>query len=172
MQRCLLSLLLISLLLSCREPTPEKITIEGIKNAVRLDNLLFCSQPSKEGFENLANSGYKTILSTRGENELTWDEAGLVDSLGMSFVNIPMPGPVTEITDEQVRRFDDFMSSANQPIVLHCGSGNRVSGLWAVWLVEHKNIPPDKALALASQTGMKGVRKAVEKRLGLATDKE
>jgi protein tyrosine phosphatase (PTP) superfamily phosphohydrolase (DUF442 family) len=107
------------------------------------------------------------VLSTRGESELNWDEARIVDSLGMSFVSIPMPGPVTEITDEQVLRFDEFMASAQKPVVLHCGSGNRVAGLWAVWLVEHKKVPPEKALELAAKTGMTGVRKVVERRLGL-----
>ncbi len=167
MRKLFLSLFIIMLVISCREPSPQKVTIDGVKNAVRVGNYIFCSQPSKIGLKNLANSDYKTVLSTRGETELNWDEAVVVDSLGMAFVSIPMPGPVQEITDIQVNRFDKFMASARKPVVLHCGSGNRVSGLWAVWLVEKKNMVPEKALEFATQTGMKGVRKAVEKRLGM-----
>lgn len=167
MRKLFLILLLALLAIACREPKPEKVSIEGVVKAVRVGDLLFSGQPSKTGLKNLADMGYKTVLSTRGETEVTWDEAAAVDSLGMSFFSIPMPGPVNEITDEQVSRFDKLLGTAKQPLVLHCGSGNRISGLWAVWLVEYKKVSPEKAVDLATQTGMRGVRKAVEKRLGL-----
>jgi protein tyrosine phosphatase (PTP) superfamily phosphohydrolase (DUF442 family) len=59
------------------------------------------------------------------------------------------------------------MTAANGPVVLHCGSGNRVSGLWAVWLVENQKMDAGQALDLASQAGMKGIQPIVQKRLGL-----
>ncbi len=85
----------------------------------------------------------------------------------MSFVNIPMTKPITEITDEQVHRFSEMMKNGQRPMVLHCGSGNRISGLWAVWLVERQNMAPERAVHLARQTGMKSISEVVEKRLGI-----
>lgn len=167
MRKVFLILLLVLLVIACREPKPEKVSIDGVVKTVRVGELLLSGQPSKAGLKNLADLGYKTVLSVRGETEVKWDEPAAVDSLGMAFFSIPMPGSGNEITDEQVSQFDKLLNSAKKPLVLHCGSGNRISGLWAVWLVEYKKVAPEKALALATQTGMKSVRKAVEKRLGL-----
>jgi protein tyrosine phosphatase (PTP) superfamily phosphohydrolase (DUF442 family) len=52
-------------------------------------------------------------------------------------------------------------------MVLHCSSGNRVAGLWTVWLVEHEGMDPAQALALGTKAGMAGIRPVVEKRLGV-----
>ncbi len=138
-----------------------------MENSVLAGDLLIGSQPSAEALSHFADEGYRVILSTRGEGELQWDEKAVVDSLGMQFISIPMPGPVTEITDEQIELFDDVINSADGPVVLHCGSGNRVSGLWAVWLVEKEGMKPSTAIGLAEKTGMKGIRAVVLQRLGL-----
>ncbi len=146
-------------------PEPKTIAIEGMSPGVLVGDLLFAGQPSASALERLASDGYRTVLSTRSVNEVPWNEQAKVEALGMKFVSIPMTPPVNEITDEQVRGFAQLMQKAERPIVLHCGSGNRVSGLWAVWLIENQNMNIDQALALAEKTGMKGVRAVVEKRL-------
>jgi uncharacterized protein (TIGR01244 family) len=166
--------LMISLVFSCSDggPRPEGTSVAGITKAVTLGDMMICSQPSREGLKQLVDRGYKTVLSTRGLSELSWDERAEAESLGMTFVSIPMENPVQEITDTQVSRFDSAMTAANGPVVLHCGSGNRVSGLWAVWLVESRKIDPEEALGLASQAGMRSIQPIVRKRLGLETDAE
>ena len=160
---------MISLVFSCSDggPRPEGTSVAGITKAVTLGDMMICSQPSREGLKQLAARGYKTVLSTRGPSELSWDERAEVESLGMTFVSIPMENPVQEIIDAQVSRFDSAMTAAGGPVVLHCGSGNRVSGLWAVWLVENQKMDAGQALDLASQAGMKGIQPIVQKRLGL-----
>ena len=147
--------------------TTSPIEVDGMNNSVLVGDLLIGSQPSVAALSHLADEGYEVILSTRGETELSWDEKAVVDSLGMRFVSIPMPNPVTGITDEQVDLFAEFMSGDHGRVVLHCGSGNRMSGLWAVWLVEKEGLSPEEALDLAERTGMKGVRPVVEQRLGI-----
>lgn len=146
-------------------PEPQAVTVAGMANTVRVGDLLFGAQPSREALETLRSQGYKTVLTTRGGNELSWDEKALADSLGMRFASIPMEKPVTEITDDEVARFAGLMQAAPRPMVLHCGSGNRVAGLWAVWLVEHEGMAPEEALTLAGKAGMRGLRPVVEARL-------
>ncbi len=152
---------------ACQTQDSSHVKVEGMRNKVQIGDLLFGSQPSEEALAQLAAQGYKTVLSTRGESELSWDEKAKVESLGMTFVNIPMDHPVTKITDEQVNRFAELMENRERPMVLHCGSGNRVAGLWAVWLVEHENVEPMEALQQAEQAGMTSTRNVVGKRLGL-----
>ena len=146
---------------------PEPCVVEGMNNCARTGDWLIGGQPNEEALESLAAQGVTTIVSTRGVNEVPWDERGTIESLGMTFVQIPMPGPVTEITDAQIAALDDVLENADGPVVLHCGSGNRVSGLWAAWLVAERGIDPTEALRLAELAGMRSVRGTVEQRLGI-----
>lgn len=146
---------------------PAAVDVPGMKNARKYEDLLFGGQPSAEALEQLAKEGYKTVLSTRGEGEIDWDEKAKVESLGMKFVQVPMGQPLTEITNEHYTKFDEAMKSSERPMVLHCGSGNRVAGLWGVWLVERKQLKAEDALRLAEQAGMTKVRPLVEERLGV-----
>jgi uncharacterized protein (TIGR01244 family) len=138
-----------------------------MRNCAKTGDVLIGAQPSEAALETLAAQGYKTIVSTRAEGEIDWDERAKVESLGMTFVRIPMPSPVTEITDDQVALLDDVLAGGVGPVVLHCGSGNRVSGLWAAWLAADRGLAPAEALRLAALAGMGSVRPVVEQRLGI-----
>jgi uncharacterized protein (TIGR01244 family) len=135
-----------------------------MKLSVRLGDLLFGSQPTPETLEELAKMGFKTILNTRGENELKWDEKAKVESLGMRYVSIPMPYPIAEIKDEWVEQLDNLLATGERPLVLHCSSGNRIAGLWAVWLNERQGRKQEEALEIADRLGMTRIRPLVEKR--------
>jgi uncharacterized protein (TIGR01244 family) len=148
---------------------PVSCTVDGLRNCAQTGTVIFGSQPSPAALEYLAEQGYTTVVSTRGVNELDWDERAAVEALGMRFVSIPMENPVTEITDEQVARLAEVIENPDGPTLLHCGSGNRVSGLWGAYLAERAGVEPDRALELAEQAGMTGVRPVVEVRLGVAS---
>lgn len=151
-------------------PAPQPVEIPGIPNARQVGDLLFAGQPEPAAFATLAERGYRTVLTTRGEGELDWDEQARADSLGLAFVSIPMAYPIEAIPDEWVERFDTLMREGPLPAVLHCSSGNRVAGLWAVWLAERRGVDPARALELGAQAGMTRIRPVVEKRLGLSAD--
>jgi uncharacterized protein (TIGR01244 family) len=156
-----------SLTASVPIPEPAPCQIEGMENCAKTGDVLIGSQPTEAALETLAAQGYKTVVTTRAEGEIDWDEQAKVESLGMRFVRIPMPSPVTEISDDQVAQLDAVLSGGAGPTVLHCGSGNRVSGLWAVWLAADRGLAPSEALRLAALAGMGSVRPAVERRMGI-----
>ena len=173
MRTRMLTLLALSTLLACADRSnetavadPTPCTIAGLGNCSEAGNLVIASQPSQEVLEYLAAQGYETVVSTRAPDELDWDERAAVEALGMRFVNIPMPGPVEAITDEQVAAFAEVMESGEGRMFLHCGSGNRVAGLWGAWLAEYRGIDSAEALRLAELGGMTRVRPVVEQRLG------
>ena len=155
-----------SMTASVSVPDPAPCHIEGMRNCAKTGDVLIGSQPSEAALDSLAAQGYHTVVTTRAPGEIDWDEQAKVESLGMRFVQIPMPNPVTEIADAQVARLDSVLTHADGPVVLHCGSGNRVSGLWAAWLVADQGVSPSEALRLATLSGMGSVRPAVERRLG------
>ncbi len=146
-------------------PEPKPVWIAGVPNAVQIGDVVISGQPTREAIKLLSMQGYHTVVSTRAPGELDWDEKKEVEAAGMRFVSIPMPSPVEEITDEQVARLAEVLEKAERPILLHCGSGNRIAGLWAVYLAERKGIPVERALDLGAKAGMRSVRSAVEKRL-------
>jgi uncharacterized protein (TIGR01244 family) len=146
-------------------PAPESVTVTGLPNAVRVGDLLFGGQPSPDALARLKDEGYHTVINTRGTGEAKWDEEALVDSLGMTYASIPMGYPIEAITDAEVDRFNDLMEHGERPMVLHCSSGNRVAGLWTVWLVERRGLDRAQAMGLGTKAGMTRIRPVVEKRL-------
>jgi uncharacterized protein (TIGR01244 family) len=136
-----------------------------MNNAVVVgDDLMIGGQPSEVSLRALAEDGYATILSVRAEGEVDWNESRRVEELGMSFHRIEMSNPVNEITDEQVAAFAGFMDEREGPALLHCGSGNRVAGLWASWLIQYQGVDTDEALRLAKDAGMRDSIGAVVER--------
>jgi uncharacterized protein (TIGR01244 family) len=148
-----------------RPADPVALTVEGLKNARKTGDLLFGGQPDEATIKRLAAEGYRTIVSTRGTGELSWDQKAVVEAAGMSFVFIAMDKPVKAITDEQVAAFAEVMNTAQRPMLLHCSTGNRTAGLWAVWLAERQGVEPAEALRLGALAGMTKSRSVVEKRL-------
>lgn len=152
---------------------PTTVSVEGMRNATVIDDIMIGGQPSVEALKELSNQGYRSILTVRSPGEIEWDEQSEVEALGMSFHRIEMSNPVHEITDGQVEAFTELMSQREGPLVLHCGSGNRVSGLWASWLIEHEGVKPEEAIRLATEAGMRDSMKAlVERRAGASEDRD
>ena len=145
------------------EPVPCQET--DIPHCFRAGDVVLSGQPSPAGLERLAAQGYTTVVSTRGLQELDWDERAAVEALGMRFVQIPMENPVRAITDAQIATLDSVLANQQGPILLHCASGNRVAGLWGAWLAEKRGIDRAAAVQLATKAGMTGVRPVVEQRM-------
>ena len=169
----MLTLLALAILLACADRSSETVvadptpcTIGGLDSCAAVGNVVIGSQPSQAVLEYLAAQGYETIVSTRAPDEIDWDEQAAVEALGMKFVNIPMGAPVEAISDEQVATLAEVMESGEGRMLLHCGSGNRVAGLWGAWLAEYKDVDSAEALRLAELGGMTRVRPVVEQRLG------
>ena len=152
-------------------PEPREVSIAGLRNGIEYGDLLFAGQPDKGALSSLKVSGYRTVVNTRGIVEVNWDEKGYVEELGMTYHAIPMGKPLTEIKPEWVEALDHILLTAERPILLHCGSGNRVSGLWAVWQVQHNGLSAEEAVELAASVGLTSLRPLVEATLGVSADR-
>lgn len=107
---------------------------------------------SEGGVPALAATGFKTIIDLRTKNEGVMEEKALVDIAGMMYVNIPTT--VAGITKEQVIAFTKVIESAQAPILIHCGSGNRASAMWASYRIT-KGVDPEVAIEEARKTGLR-----------------
>jgi uncharacterized protein (TIGR01244 family) len=107
--------------------------------------------------------GFATILDLRGPQEGTDAERTAVEAAGLRYANIP----VTDVlpSDAQVAEFGRLVEDAKLfPLMIHCGSGNRVGTMWTMYRVQ-KGIPFEIAVEEGRTTGMQPSREtAVRKR--------
>jgi uncharacterized protein (TIGR01244 family) len=88
-------------------------------------------QPDEAALQVFADSGYVAVIDMRtpGENR-GFDEPEAVAGLGMQYVAFPIGGG--DITFDKAKELDALLEQYDEPVLLHCGSGNRVGALLAL----------------------------------------
>lgn len=113
-------------------------------------------QPTEAAFAKLASNGYRAVLNLRTSQEGVdlEREKQLVEKAGLRYINIPVVGsaPKSEQADEFIKVAKE---PANQPMLIHCGSANRVGAFWMIYRVVEQGWPEDKALEEATQVGLR-----------------
>jgi uncharacterized protein (TIGR01244 family) len=89
-------------------------------------------QPDEAALGVFAEQGYSTVidLRTAGENRGI-DESGVVQELGMEYIHFPIAG-TEAVNFENARKLDQLIGDADGPVLIHCGSANRVGALLAL----------------------------------------
>ena len=130
---------------------------EGINNLFRDGFFYFGSQPDEAAFGRLAEeAGVTTVINLRRPQELeqlAFDEPVLVEGLGMRYVNIPITPDAFSADD--VDRLAAVLAETEGPVLLHCGSSNRVGGMWAAYLARHRGVDLDEAIRLGKTAGLR-----------------
>lgn len=92
-------------------------------------DLLCCGMPSDTDLKNIADKGIKTIVNLCPIEETPPNEMALVESLGMSYVNIPVRGPQDLNMSNATALASVLDDTARHPVLIHCRSANRVGAL-------------------------------------------
>ena len=80
----------------------------------------------------IAKDGYVAVIDLRTANENRgMDEQSIVESLGMEYVALPISGR-NSINFENAMTLDQILNSYDQPVLVHCGTSNRVGALLAL----------------------------------------
>lgn len=83
----------------------------------------------------MANSGIDAVINLRFPKESKYDEAPFMEEAGIKYVRFPTAGGVP--APETVAKFSSIVDQfADQQVMLHCASGNRVGILWAAHLLD------------------------------------
>ena len=132
------------------------------------EGVLAGGQPSPDQLEAARAAGFRTVINLRvpGERD-THGEPERVEALGMSYVSIPVQG-ADGLTEENARRLARALEEAEYPVIVHCGSGNRVAGLFALKAFYLDGKSAEQALAIGAQAGLTRLEPAVEERLAAA----
>lgn len=111
-------------------------------------DLATAGQPLEEEFPAIARAGFQVVidLALLDADYSLPDEPGLVRSLGMRFVHIPVVWEMP--TQEKLLTFFDAMAQhAGQRIFLHCAANMRASVFLALYRILRLGWQRDAALA-------------------------
>jgi uncharacterized protein (TIGR01244 family) len=96
-----------------------------------VDGVTTAGQPDEAGFKVFADNGYVAVIDLRTEGEdRGLEEASVVESLGMDYINLPIGRD--GITFANAKALQALIKGYDQPVLVHCGSANRVGALFAL----------------------------------------
>ena len=127
----------------------------SVKQLHVLDDIYLAGQPSPEDFQEFKKRGVKSVLNLRTKDEMDFDEAKTLKSLGLEYHHIPIAGP-DSLTDENFDKLRKLLNEKEQrPMLLHCTAANRVGAVWLAHRVLDGGLTYDAALAEAKTVGLK-----------------
>ncbi len=158
-------------LLASAVPAEDAMNIHVDINAVTqssdlqpVGGLTSAGQPDTRQFELIAEAGYVAVIDLRGANEdRGLDEALVLDELGLDYVELPLSSP-DAITMQNAANLDQILSDYDGPVLVHCGSGNRVGALLAL-RQSLLGADDEDALAYGKSAGLTGLEPVVRARL-------
>ena len=129
-----------------------------------VDGISAAGQPNEAALAVFAKEGYTTVIDLRTEGEdRGMDEAAVVAGLGMEYVVLPISRD--GITFESAKTLDEFIEAADGPVLLHCGSSNRVGALLAL-SQSLAGADDDAALQYGKEGGLTSLEGRVKEVLG------
>lgn len=133
-------------------------SMPDLPNLRQVDKQLYSAgQPSPEQLRQLAEAGVRTVVNLCAANESDWDESARVGELGMHYVHLPICGP-QDVCAERARALDQVLADAgNYPVLVHCGSGNRVGALFALRARHCTGCTAEEALVIGRRAGLSGL---------------
>ena len=139
----------------------KKVEVPGIRNFTRVDATVGCGgavDPS--AMAALRKDGFVSVINLRQAGEQGADiDAGraAAEAAGLKYIHLPFNAAAP---DEKV--IDSFLAAvadkSNQPVFIHCGSANRVGGVWMIKRALQDGWALDRARAEAEAIGLRDAK--------------
>ena len=136
----------------------RKAELAGVRNYSKVDATVGCAGATDaSAMKALKADGYVSVVNLRLATEQGADvEAGraAAQSAGLKYFHIPFN---TATPDAAVvsRFLATVADKSNQPVFIHCGSANRVGGMWMIKRVLQDHWPIDQARTEAEAIGLR-----------------
>jgi uncharacterized protein (TIGR01244 family) len=136
-----------------RAQIPETVDSTEIPNyRVIRPGLATAGQPSPQALGRLKAMGFKTVINLRTEKEGGKAEGEPVGAAGLRYVWVPVAADTFSAADvDAVAKVLDDPEA--RPILVHCGSANRVGAVWTILQVR-KGKTPEEAEAEGRTIGL------------------
>lgn len=135
-------------------PAVTPSNLGDIPKVHRSGDLILSGQFAPQGIGVLESSGVKRVISLRDASETRFDEAEIVTGAGLEHCRIPFSSEEA-LTDEVFDQVRELLRDGGQTTLLHCGSANRVGGVWLPYRVLDQGVDVATALKEAKQIGLK-----------------
>lgn len=102
----------------------------------------------------MVKDGYSLVVNLRREGEAFPENEGeLARAVGMAYLHIPLGGEdLVEAHAAQLAAALD--AHGDVPVLIHCGSGNRVGALWGLHVALRDGLSADEGVQIARDSGM------------------
>jgi uncharacterized protein (TIGR01244 family) len=135
----------------------QKSEREGIRNFSRVDATVACGgavEPS--AYPALKRDGFVSVINLRlaSEEGANVEQAkAAAAAAGLKYIHLPFnaAAPDSKVVDSFLAAVAD---KANQPVLIHCGSANRVGGMWMIKRVLQDGWSMDRAREEAQAIGL------------------
>jgi uncharacterized protein (TIGR01244 family) len=134
-----------------------KESVPGVTNFARLETTIACAgATTPAAVAELKRMGYRAIINLRLPSEDGADvegEAAAARAAGVKYVSLPFNGasPDPAVVD---RFLEAVTEAANQPVFLHCHTGNRAAALWMIKRMVVDRWGADRAASEATALGL------------------
>ena len=139
------------------------------------DRLSVTAQPRIEELDQLAEQGFRAIISNRprGESEDQPDPEALkakAESLGMAWHEIPVkPGKYSQ---QDIAAFTEALESSPAPVIGFCRTGTRVAHLWAYSQAPHRPVSELVSAAKSAGYDLEPLRESLENQTNQANSNQ
>ncbi len=142
-------------------PAQPSQPVTGATNFVKLDpNFASGGVTTPAAFASIKELGFKTVINLRTSSEPGADleaEAKTVADAGLKYFGLPFSMTAPDLTS--VDKFLDLVKDPdNQPVYIHCQSGQRANAFWMIKRVLVDGWTSEKALAEADALKMTNQR--------------
>lgn len=145
-----------------RSAPPDTVAdLEGFESRIHREGRVYISgQPNQDALRGLAERGVQAVVNLRSTKEMEdstkvdFDEAALVDSLGLEYVWVPLGGKDHPYTPAAVDTFAAVLERNTGPVLVHCSVAGRASQLWAAYLVRYQGFDVTEAYERGVVTGI------------------
>lgn len=142
--------------------TPVKLDFpQKVEHVIaRAGPVYIAGQPSEEAMRALVADGVTVVINLRTQPEMDnreqvpYDEVALLKELKVDYVHIPIGGRDHPPTPDAVDQVAAALASHNGKALLHCTVAWRASNMWAAYLIRHRGVDPEKALADAGKVNL------------------
>ncbi len=135
----------------------QKSDRAGIKNFSRVDATVACGgQVDIAALSGLKKDGYVSVINFRlasEEGANVEQERAASEAAGLKYIYLPfnVAAPDSTVVDRFLAAVAD---KRNQPVFIHCGSANRVGGMWMIKRVLQDKWSIDRAKEEATAIGL------------------
>jgi ubiquinone/menaquinone biosynthesis C-methylase UbiE/protein tyrosine phosphatase (PTP) superfamily phosphohydrolase (DUF442 family) len=116
-------------------------------------DLFLAGQFAKDDIETIVEQEITRVITLRTEGEIDWDEKSALEAANMELVEVPFRSP-DSLTDEVFDKVRMLLKDQSKKTLFHCGSANRVGGVWLPYRVLDQGVDLETALAEAKEIGL------------------